>query len=54
MGGGEYMATRCTVSLVEIVVALLLFLALVVAILLGARPDVIACLQDCLATTLCL
>ncbi|WHY03201.1 hypothetical protein [Neobacillus sp. DY30] len=44
----------CTVSLVEIVIALLLFLALVVAILLGARPDVIECLQECLATTLCL
>ncbi|WP_176541212.1 MULTISPECIES: hypothetical protein [unclassified Bacillus (in: firmicutes)] len=47
-------APTCTVSLVEIVVALLLFLALVVAILLGARPDVTACLGDCLATTLCI
>jgi hypothetical protein len=46
-------APTCTVSLVEIVIALLLFVALIVAILLGARADVIACLQECLATTLC-
>ncbi|MEH7381243.1 hypothetical protein V7138_12350 [Bacillus sp. JJ1533] len=44
---------ECTVSLVEVVVALLLFLGLVVAILLGARDDVRECLEDCLATTLC-